>query len=95
MTSDVETTATLEFVVDALDELRKQVETALRVKPRLLREDEAAEYINRSVHLLRKSRSDGATCKGPDYIDLNGRVLYAREDLDRWIDSLPRKKGSI
>lgn len=82
-----------------LDEVLKQLEEARKAvngyRPRLLNEAQAAEYIGRSAAALRTSRSEGVKVQGPDYIKLGERVFYDIRDLDAWIDSRPRKKGSI
>ena len=75
-------------------DLYEAFEQSLVDKPRLLREEEAAAYISRSCSFLRKSRSDGISCQGPDYLKVGGTILYDKRDLDRWIDSLERRKAS-
>lgn len=54
------------------------------VSPRLLRSQDAAQYIGVSYAALRKLRSVGG---GPDFIKSGKFVRYKIEDLDKWIDS--------
>lgn len=51
--------------------------------------DEAAQYIGMPVAWLIKKRRDplfGA--RGPEFIRIDGRIIYRKEDLDAWLDSL-------
>lgn len=49
----------------------------------LLSARDAAEYLGLSVQTLAKARC--LASDGPPYIKLGRRVLYAREDLDRYV----------
>lgn len=91
---DLAESAAIRLLYDELCELTQKVELALERRPRCLTTEEAARYINRTVGFLKSSRSDGR-CKGPDFIELEGRIIYAIEDLDRWVDELKRKKGTV
>ena len=44
---------------------------------------EAAVYLRISADTLRRWRSKGS---GPRYIKINGRILYRRRDLERFLD---------
>lgn len=92
MPSDVDT---LELILCSLEEISTQVKTLMEPHPRLMDEEKAARYIGKSTAFLRLSRSNGVKAQGPDYVQIGGQVRYAREDLDHWIDELPRKKGSL
>lgn len=56
-----------------------------------LNESEAAEQYGLSVHWFRRARWAGG---GPPYIKLKGRVLYRREDLDRFFQAKLRLSTS-
>ena len=55
--------------------------------PRYLRTKEAAEFLSLSSRTLEKHRTYGT---GPAYHKLGGRVVYAIEDLQAWVD-----RGSV
>ena len=48
---------------------------------------EAAHYCGLSKSYFDHARLTG---NGPSYVRLGGRVRYLKEDLDTWLDSLPR-----
>jgi predicted DNA-binding transcriptional regulator AlpA len=52
--------------------------------PRYLRTPDAAELVGLSIRTLEKHRIYGT---GPRYSKLGGRVVYAVEDLQAWVDS--------
>jgi predicted DNA-binding transcriptional regulator AlpA len=51
--------------------------------PRYLRTPEAARFLGLSGRTLEKHRTYGT---GPIYRKLGGRVVYALEDLQAWVD---------
>lgn len=59
--------------------------------PRLLRTDEAAEWLGLSGRTLEKHRCSGT---GPSYRKLGGRVVYLVEDLCAWVDAGKRSSTS-
>ena len=91
----VEEADKLELILCSLEDLTSKVKSLMEPHPRLMDEEKAARYIGKSTAFLRLSRSNGVKAQGPDYVQIGGQVRYAREDLDRWIDELPRKKGSL
>jgi hypothetical protein len=60
---------------------------------------EAAQYIGRSVSWLRKKRLRAVADPGnpgPRYLKTDGgSAIYLREDLDRWLDSLPASSQGV
>lgn len=61
--------------------------------PSFLKEFQAASYIGISIKLLQKMRYDG---EGPNYARIAGRIVYRREDLDKFVEdclvkSMPNK----
>ena len=50
--------------------------------PRYLRTSEAAQFLSLSARTLEKHRTYGT---GPTYRKLGGRVVYAVEDLQAWV----------
>ncbi len=55
---------------------------AAAMPPRYLRTVEAAHFLSLSARTLEKHRSYGT---GPAYRKLGGRVVYAVEDLQAWV----------
>lgn len=56
----------------------------------MLTEEQAAEYIQMSVHYLRKDRVEGKVgnrTPGPRYMKKGRRIRYATADLDAWLQS--------
>jgi len=51
---------------------------------RYMNEHEAAEYMSMSVHKLRKDRREGTGCP---YSKASGKIIYDREDIDKFISS--------
>ena len=51
--------------------------------PRFLRTKEAAEFLSLSARTLEKHRTYGT---GPAYRKLGGRVVYAIDELDAWVE---------
>ena len=51
--------------------------------PRYLRTKEAAEFLGLSPRTLEKHRTYGT---GPGYHKLGGRVVYAVDDLQAWVE---------
>lgn len=67
-------------------------DTAL-VPQRALSEIETAKYIGMSRSFLAQSRMDGlrdSRTPAPPFIKIGRSVRYLREDLDAWLDQLPR-----
>ncbi len=58
---------------------------------RYLRTPEAARLVGLSPRTLEKHRTYGT---GPTYRKLGGRILYAVEDLQNWIDRALRSSTS-
>ncbi len=59
----------------------------MEITPRLLRTPEAARYCGFSKSTFEKLRCYGG---GPDFIRRGKSVLYTIDDLDRWLEALPR-----
>lgn len=59
--------------------------------PRYLRTPEAARFVGLSIRTLEKHRIYGT---GPRYFKLGGRVLYAVEDLQSWVQSAAKLSTS-
>lgn len=59
------------------------------IKPRAIREADAAVYISMSTHYLRLGRQAvrGNRTPPPPHVKAGRRVLYLIEDLDGWLDS--------
>ncbi len=60
---------------------------------RLLKPSEASTYLRVAEPTLRNSRFTGTLCgrQAPLYIKMGNRtVLYDQQDLDNWLDALPR-----
>jgi hypothetical protein len=54
------------------------------IKPHLLREKEAADYVGFAVKTLQRRRWAG---QPPSYIKAGARVLYDVADLDRFLNA--------
>jgi len=59
--------------------------------PRYLRTPEAARFLGLSGRTLEKHRTYGT---GPTYRKIGGRVVYALEDLQAWVDLGSKKSTS-
>jgi predicted DNA-binding transcriptional regulator AlpA len=59
--------------------------------PRYLRTPEAARFVGLSIRTLEKHRIYGT---GPRYSKLGGRVVYALEDLQSWVQSAAKASTS-
>jgi predicted DNA-binding transcriptional regulator AlpA len=59
--------------------------------PRLLRTSEAARFVGLSGRTLEKHRTYGT---GPTYRKLGGRVVYALDDLQAWINRAKKTSTS-
>jgi predicted DNA-binding transcriptional regulator AlpA len=57
----------------------------------LLNQREAAEFLRLSERTLERFRLTG---DGPPYVKAGRRVVYRREDLDRWIEDHVRNNTS-
>lgn len=53
------------------------------MKTRPLSSSEAAEFLNTTMGTLANWRHNG---QGPAYIKLRRKILYDREDLERWLE---------
>ena len=65
--------------------------TAAGMPPRYLRTPEAARFVGLSIRTLEKHRTYGT---GPRYSKLGGRVVYAVEDLQSWVQSAAKASTS-
>lgn len=64
-------------------------QTEITIAPRGMTETEAAHYIGVAPISLRQGRSEGRREKRmppPPYIKLGRKILYLRDDLDRWLE---------
>lgn len=59
--------------------------------PNRMNTETAARYLGLSARSLEKYRLIGG---GPAYLKPNRRVVYEREELDRWISSTRRRSTS-
>ena len=59
--------------------------------PRYLRTPEAARFVGLSIRTLEKHRIYGT---GPRYSKLGGRVVYAVDDLQSWVQSAAKASTS-
>lgn len=59
---------------------------------RMLRTEDAANYIGLSASTLTKLRLTGG---GPEYIKLGKSVVYDPSDLDAWLSSKRRRSTSV
>ena len=51
-------------------------------------EKEAARYIGMSVSFLQKDRMNGKLANrtlGPEWVKVGRRILYLKEDLEKWL----------
>ena len=55
--------------------------------PKLLRRADAADYIGLKTRTLDNWRTAG---KGPRFVKLGRRVVYQRDELDRYVQSCTR-----
>ncbi len=66
--------------------------------PRALDEKGAAAYCGVSVSYLRRCRyqgvEDGRT-PGPAFRRFGAKVRYLRDELDRWLEALPKYDGGV
>ncbi len=65
--------------------------TLAGLPPRYLRTPEAARFVGLSIRTLEKHRIYGT---GPLYSKLGGRVVYAVEDLQSWVQSAAKASTS-
>lgn len=47
---------------------------------------EAADYLGLSMSTLNKLRLAPKRADGPAFAKIGGRVIYRRQDLDRWLE---------
>jgi predicted DNA-binding transcriptional regulator AlpA len=71
----------------------------VKLRPALLRDRDAAEYLARSASWIRRKRADDVKAKregrdatGPKWITIGASVFYRLQDLDEWIatNAVPR-----
>lgn len=65
------------------------MDSALTIIPRTMSETEASIYLGVSRIALRQGRSEGRREKRmppPPFVRLGRKILYMREDLDRWLE---------
>jgi len=81
----------LKSLKDEMDSLIQRVEQAIRIKPRLLDQNDAAAYLGYSTAYMEKLRTKPG---GPPFIksdsSANAPVRYDIKDLEKWIDTRPR-----
>ncbi len=60
-----------------------------------LNEKQAAQYIGFSSQYLRASRLTNrkTSSDAPPFIKIGGRIVYLRDDLDKWLDSHRKEKA--
>ncbi len=66
-----------------------QMRQASRLQRRGLCEAEAAHYVGMSRSFLRQARMDGRRLNrtpGPPFTKIGRKVLYLKDDLDRWLE---------
>ena len=65
----------------------------MEIAKRGFKDYEAATYLGISVSMLRKARCYGRLIGQvpPRYIKIGKSVLYLKEDLDNWLDALPKQ----
>lgn len=85
-------------VLDALQKMLCEVNKLkeLSTAPVLFTEKEAAKYIGMSSVFLRKARSEGTVgCRTPAplYVEIGTSIRYEKNELDRWLADLPRKRA--
>lgn len=78
----------LEDLRDRLDALACEVEDAIKIRPRLLDEEQASRYLSLSAAYLAQLRKG---VKGPKYIKIGRYVRYDYQDLDAWISERARR----
>jgi len=59
--------------------------------PRLLSKKEAAKYLGISTQLLDAMAGGRVKTKAPKSMKIAGRILYDIKDLDKWIDTSPKR----
>jgi len=62
---------------------------------RTYKEKEAAIYLGISSSSLAKARMSGVICRNqqaPKFIKAGKRVIYLKEDLDEWLNCLPKNR---
>jgi hypothetical protein len=58
------------------------------LQARALNEYEAANYVDLSVQTLRLGRMGIAKCGTPPFCRNGRRIIYLRDDVDRWLETL-------
>jgi predicted DNA-binding transcriptional regulator AlpA len=64
------------------------------VEKRVFTEIETAAYLSMSRSYLRQSRMEGQRTNrtpAPPFIRIGRSIRYLKEDLDRWLDALPKQ----
>ena len=81
----------LKSLKDEMDSLIQRVEQVIRIKPRLLDQNDAAVYLGYSTAYMEKLRTKPG---GPPFIksdsSANAPVRYDIKDLEKWIDMRTR-----
>lgn len=78
----------MEAQIQEHKERRAKAETQQAILTKYLGTREAAEYIGVSPSYMAKLRMADSPERGPPYAKAQRRVIYRREDLDRWVASL-------
>lgn len=64
------------------------------MEKRVFTEIETAAYLSMSRSYLRQSRMEGQRTNrtpAPPFIRIGRSIRYLKEDLDRWLDALPKQ----
>jgi len=75
--------------VQARDAATRKAAILASITPRGLSEHDVAAYVGLSVHFLRAARAGRGD--GPPYIRIGSSVRYLLEDVNAWLDGLPRE----
>jgi hypothetical protein len=74
----------------------------LKLRPALLRDRDAAEYLARSPSWIRAKRAEDVKAKrkgrapaGPNWIIIGASVFYRLQDLDTWIAANAQERGVV
>ena len=74
----------------------------VKLRPALLRDRDAAEYLARSPSWIRQKRAEDVRAKkeardptGPKWITIGASVFYRLEDLDAWIAANAHERGVV
>jgi len=74
----------------------------LKLRPALLRDRDASEYLARSPSWIRAKRAEdvaatraGREPTGPTWITIGASVFYRLQDLDTWIAANAQERGVV